>query len=574
MKDTANANCRELLDVMIAQGVETIILSPGSRNTPLLIGASARESLKKYIIHDERTAAFTALGIAMISKKPVALACTSGTALYNYAPAIAEAYYQNIPLIIITADRPAQWIDQDDSQTLRQFGALDKIVKRSYDIYAETGMSIPCRNKDYASEREWYVNRIANEAVLTAISGKPGPVHINMQFADPLNVTIDYKEQNSRIISIITNDNALAPHKCREIAEELLEKRVMVVSGFMPSDNALNRAISEFCQLPNVTLMAETISNLHVRDHSHMIDAVLSKIDSQTKENLRPDIVISIGGSLVSRMLKEYIRECRATEHWTLSDTDVSIDCFQRLSKHLDVSPTRFFSSISGMSRHLLKKGFKCKHTNYNSAWKSIRDKIYTADKTNLSKLSWSEMKAFSKVFNEMPTDWNLFLSNGTSVRYAQLLIDRNPHGCYCNRGVSGIDGTNATAFGASLAYGGTTLLVTGDMSFAYCPEILNLRKLGGDLRIIVINNHGGGIFRFIRTTRELEIREEYFCCDPQHPTEAITKAYGWNYLQANNESELAEALDKLICTPTSLLEINVPPEKSAETLIQRLENR
>ena len=145
-QDTANINCRELLDVMMAKGVETLVISPGSRNAPLLIGAAARPELRKIIITDERTAAFTALGIGMVTGRPVGLICTSGTALYNYAPAVAEAFYQHVPLIVITADRPAQWIDQDDSQTLKQFGALQNIVKRSYDIYAEIGMTTPCAN--------------------------------------------------------------------------------------------------------------------------------------------------------------------------------------------------------------------------------------------------------------------------------------------------------------------------------------------------------------------------------------------------------------------------------------------
>lgn len=342
MKDTANANCRELLDVLIAQGVDTIVLSPASRNTPLLVGASAREELRKIIITDERTAAFTALGIGIVTRRPVALACTSGTALYNYAPAVAEAYYQKIPLVVITADRPAQWIDRDDSQTLRQFGALDKIVKRSYDIYAETGMTAPCGNSTYASEREWYVNRTANEAMLTAKEGQPGPVHINMQFGNPLGNVTDRSEATPRVVRVIGNDSGLPPHKMRALAEELVGKRIMVVAGFMGADDSLNRAIREFSRLENVTVLAETISNLHLDGHAYMIDSLLSRLDPEERKALKPDIVISIGGALVSRMLKEYLRGCENTEHWTLADTDVSVDCFQRLTTHMDVPPTDF----------------------------------------------------------------------------------------------------------------------------------------------------------------------------------------------------------------------------------------
>jgi len=571
MTDTANANCRELLDVLIAQGVETIVLSPGSRNTPLLIGSSSRPELKKLIITDERTAAFIALGVGIVTRRPVALACTSGTAMYNYAPAVAEAFYQKIPLVVITADRPAQWIDQDDSQTLKQFGALDKIVKRSYDIYSETGMTVACGNKSYASEREWYVNRTANEAMLTAKQGQPGPVHINMQFGNPLGDISQNNMSSVRKVEVMYNDSGLPLHRMRELAAELIDKKIMVVAGFMGADNQLNRAIHEFSELDNVTVLAETISNLHLGGHAYMVDAMLSKMTPEEKVQMKPDIVISVGGALVSRMLKEYLRGCECTQHWTLADTDVSVDCFQRLSMHIEVAPDRFFKGMSGMIRHIRTKRNCNTTSDYRHLWQKAREKAFQTNQSRLRAMPWSELKALNYVFSSIPKSWNLFLSNGTCIRYAQLLVDTLPHACYCNRGVSGIDGTNATAFGVALAYGGTTLLVTGDMSFAYCTEILNLHSLGGDLRIIVVNNRGGGIFRFIGTTRDLAIREEYFCCDPNIPLERVTHAYGWEYLHADSESGLRKGLKKLLSTQKCLLEIFVEPDTSAEELIKYL---
>lgn len=149
--------------------------------------------------------------------------------------------------------------------------------------------------------------------------------------------------------------------------------------------------------------------------------------------------------------------------------------------------------------------------------------------------------------------------------------MDRLPHACYCNRGVSGIDGTNATAFGVSLEYKGPTVLVTGDMSFAYCPEVMHLRKLGGDLRIIVMNNAGGGIFRFIKTTRNLDIREKYFCADPGLPIDKLTEAYGWKYLMADDEKTLRSALHVLLNESATLLEVRADAGKSAEILLDFL---
>lgn len=571
MRDTANSNCRELLDVLVAQGVRHFVASPGSRNAPLLIGLSVRETIQVRMVNDERTAAFTALGIAVSLQKPVALVCTSGTALYNYAPAVAEAYYQNIPLIIISADRPSQWIDQDDSQTLHQFEALDKIVKKSFDIPAETGSSIHCRNQEFESERAWFVNRIANEAFLTATQGRKGPVHVNIQFSEPLNETIAYQPVQPRTVKVIRNDNGLAPHKLKEISEYLGNKKIMVVAGFMLPDNTLNRSLTEYSRLPNVTVLCETLSNIHLEGHAYMIDSLLVRMTGEIREKLKPDVVITIGGSLVSRMLKEYLRECEGTEHWTLQDTAFSMDCMQRLSVHVDVSPSRFFRGISGMTRHLIKKGQITGTPEYREIWQKFREHVYHQDQEKKKNLPWSEYKALGMLFDHINPSTNIFLSNGTCVRYAQLLLDRLPHGCYCNRGVSGIDGTNATASGMAMVNRSMTLLVTGDVSFSYCTEILNRRPEDGDLRIVVVNNSGGGIFRFIKTTRNLPQLEQYFCSDPRIQLEKLAKAYNWKYVRAGNTEEMKKAIDLLMSVEKTILEITVDPETSASTLIDVL---
>ena len=268
--DTAKTYCRILYDILIEKGVEDIVLSPGSRNAPLLIGAACRP-FRRHIITDERTAAFTALGISLAANKPVAIACTSGTALYDYAPAIAEAFYQNIPLIVITADRPLEWIDQDDSQTLIQPGALDKIVKGSYDI--------PVEHADDSNEK-WYVNRIINEACNLALSGRRGPVHINIRLDNPLTEVIPFTEGHPRIIEYIDNLN-LPPHLYKELANQLLGKKILVTAGFMQPDNELNKALSVFSRLPNVALMCETLSNLHLLGDPYSIDTVLSVIENK-----------------------------------------------------------------------------------------------------------------------------------------------------------------------------------------------------------------------------------------------------------------------------------------------------
>lgn len=563
--DTAKLYCRILYDILMAKGVEDIVLSPGSRNAPLLIGAACRP-FRRHIITDERTAAFTALGISMASNKPVTLACTSGTALYDYAPAIAEAFYQKIPLIVVTADRPLEWIDQDDSQTLTQPGALDKIVKGSFDIPVE---------HPYDDNQEWYVNRVLNEACNLALSGRRGPVHINIRLDNPLTDVIPYTPGHPRIIGYVDNLD-LPPYLYREMADILADKTVMVTAGFMQPDNGLNKALSAFSQLPNVVVMCETLSNLHLPGNPYSIDTTLSAIEDREKEGnhiLRPDVVISVGGALVSRKLKEFIRKNPPDEHWTLGDTNPSSDCFMALSRHIEVSPARFFK---GISKHLLKLNKYRKNDSFSSIWKQTRERALESHNRFIREHpEWSEMSAFHYMLKELPQKYNLFLSNGTAVRYGQLFTENIPHASFGCRGVSGIDGTTATAAGCAMAYKGPTLLITGDMSMAYDTGIMGIGNIPGNFKIVVINNKGGGIFRFIPSTRNCVGRDELFCAAPNLPLEKLAEAYGWMYIKAESNQELQECfLPFLALKQNAILEIKADENQSADILIDYMSRK
>ena len=557
--DTSVVSARILLDVAIAHGVETIILSPGSRNTPLLIGASARKKLKKYIINDERTAAFTALGIATVSQKPVALACTSGSALYNYAPAIAEAFYRHIPLTVISADRPLQWISQD-SQTLVQPYALSGIVKGSYSIPSQNSMQ-GSANENFLTEYEWYVNRISNEALNLAQRDVKGPVHINIEFEAPFNGLQPYRDEEIRIIRETELSKNLNVEKIKELASRISEKKVLIVAGQLSPDHKLQRALSDFSRLTNVFVLAEPLSNLHLDSLNLVSNQLFSpEYNSELKE-LNPDIIISIGGIPVSENLKSFVRNCEDAEVWTLGDTNSGDDRYMRLVNHFDVSPDRFFKSLVSMIRHLSRKGLEIKNKGYREKWIDLMRKFRKSRTEFLDNDKWSEIKALKIITQHIPDNYNLFLSNGMLIRKTMDVISRLPHSVYANRGVSGIEGTNATALGASLSYKGPSLLLTGDMSFSYCPDILNLAKLGGDLRIIVINNKGGGIFREIATTRSLPCREEYFCNAPELPLEKLAEAYSWAYVKADSEKSLIGALSSVFSQDKTIVEVFVPNE-------------
>ncbi len=562
MVSTENLYCRQVVDVLRGHGVKTAFCSPGSRNAPLLIALNAIKSIRKFVVIDERSAAFQALGYSLVKRKPVALVCTSGTAVLNYAPAIAEAYYAGVPLIVVSADRPREWIDQDDSQTIRQFGILGHIVKGSYDIRAiPEGM-----DSEYSCDVKWTVNRTVNEALIKAMDGKPGPVHINVQLANPLGNIADFDCAHERVVSFIRRSEFLPNSVIESLASQAATSKILVVAGFSSPDNALHTNLRQFASLPNVAVMTETISNLYnPQPLSTMIDSVLCRMDETEKQRMRPDIVISLGGALVSRMLKHYLRSYPPKLHWSLGHTNYFCDCFKSLTSVVDVSPDRFIRQLYVE----LRKSASGDVPDYSSQWDTLRRCALEWSERYIESAPWSDLKAFDFLLKNLTID-NLFLSNGTPVRYAQLI----PHRChaeYCNRGVSGIDGCTATAVGAARAYTGQTTLISGDISWLYDSGASSLHDIPPSMRIVVIDNSGGGIFRFINSTSHLpeNILQPYFCVDNLPDIAAIASAYGLEVEEASDMEQLADAVDWLEQDSdlSRLLLVHTPPHTNSDVL-------
>ena len=560
------------MDIIAEHGVKDVVCSPGSRNTPLIIAAAARENLRKHVIVDERSAAFVALGMALVSRRPVALVCTSGTALLNYAPAVAEAYYQGIPLIVITADRPKEWIDQDDSQTIKQPYSLANIVKETYDI----------SDREQCDGDGWYENRVFNDAMLTALRPKQGPVHINLRLSNPLQSTVEFNpDAPCRIIGEIHPAPVPSRDDIKRLAASLVGKKVLIVAGFMNPDSRLNKGMLRMAAHNNVCVMAETLSNLHLPAECYAIDSTLCTLDDTRRQALAPDVVISVGGALVSRMLKTYLRRCAAENHniihWSVGHQHTTVDCFQNLSLRIEADPGQFINSLSAELQHQRKIAADLDSESeaylYSADWSMLRLLSIRRMDSIAGEARWSDLRAFDIIMHNIDPDVNLFLSNGTAVRYAQICTRILPHACYCNRGVSGIEGSTSTALGASLASPHPTWIITGDTSFAHDIGALAANvTTGSSLKIIVINNKGGGIFRFISTTSRLECREEYFCANPALDISKVAPAFGFSYLKAENPENLEEAMTRMKSeSGPAILEISTPPEQSAKILRKAL---
>ena len=519
----------DIFSLLEQYGVNFVVCSPGSRNAALLLEAERNETLRKLVVTDERAAAFVALGIATVQQKPVALVCTSGSALLNYAPAVAEAYYQGVPLVVVSADRPLEWIDQDDSQTIRQHCAISNIVKRSYDIDGER------EEETYL----WYANRLLNEGLAITLKPKEGPVHFNIHLSGEVNES-RHIEKDIRKVDTVYPPRRLDNAFIKDLAEEAASKKIMVVAGFMPPDNRLQKAMARLERLPNVCVMAETLSNLHLNPEAYCIDPALFPLPKAQEGKYMPEIIISFGGALVSRKLKEFLRRCRPGRNLYVGYSDGLVDCFQSVTDRLECEVAPFIQTFSKLlEKKIEKEGGGA--PGFRETWHELRER----HAIDFKSLKWSDLQALHILFNALPAETNLFLSNGTSVRYNQIIPYPLTHGVWANRGVSGIEGSTSTAVGGALVYDKLTCLVSGDMSFGYDLGGLACGLAPATMRIVVVDNGGGDIFRFINATKSLSIREKYLSADGEVPAQSLAETFGWSYFYADSAQTLRDQLEE-----------------------------
>jgi len=562
MKNTAKKAARMLASLLARHGVGEAVLSPGSRNTPLIMALERHPDISTRVVIDERSAGFIALGMALTIQSPVALVCTSGTAPLNYAPAVAEAFYRDVPLIVITADRPGEWIDQDDSQTIIQPGIFANFIKGTFDIPVESD----------EPDRMWYINRSLNDAITLATQGRPGPVHINIRLADPLGeeCEIDDLDRHGEEARAIRCDVPMTPSVPSDAFDDMAERlmppaKVLILVGFM-APGALDAILRELSRRPNIVVMHEAQSNLHgYGDFIPNIDATLREVPNPDVFPYNPDIVITIGGSLTSRMVKTWLRRLPGVKHWSIGEHNHAVDCFRHLTMRIPYHPWPVMSMLSSR----IRKRNNSETTAFKTAWKAASEAAAAHAVEYAETAPWSDFKAMSMVMERLPHQWNLHLSNGTAVRYAQLFDYSKASSISCNRGVSGIDGCTSTAIGSATVSSVPTVLITGDMSMQYDIGALATTFIPRNFKIIVLNNGGGGIFRFIPSTRHLPELNRCFAADVRLPLKKLAVAYGFKHIIAENHNQLEVAMKKLLSSnivPT-ILEIVTDGEISAKTL-------
>jgi 2-succinyl-5-enolpyruvyl-6-hydroxy-3-cyclohexene-1-carboxylate synthase len=540
---------QQLAALLARKKIFDVVLCPGSRNGPLIHTLAGCGQFDCRMIVDERSAGYFALGIAQAKEIPVVLVCSSGTAAVNFAPAVAEAFYQNIPLIVVTADRPAYWIDQLENQCIHQTGLYRNFIKQSCEL--------PLEESD---NQLWSGACLINDILNTAVSDRPGPVHINIPLEEPLHRTVDAPLPDVKAVeqtrtSITLDENALAG-----AVEEINQAdKILVLAGQSFAGADLNNALALFAAKTGALVAAEHLANLQIPSNCCCArpELVLGSISQADAAIFQPDLLITFGRHFVSKRIRQYLRDYKPEKHIHVDAGGGHMDTYQALTRVCTMAPERFFEQTAGMQIKKTSGG-------YAGVWKDREKKAAQIFKQYLDQAPFSDFTVCAGVLNAVPKDSVVHLGNSSTVRYAVLNSGIPGVTWLGNRGTSGIDGSVSTAVGGASCSSKINTLILGDLSFFYDSNGLWNKYLGGNLRVVLLNNGGGNIFSFVedlagRTGEDNQhVFETCFFAGHTAKAQGLASAFGLDYLQADSASSLDKALEKLY-----------NPDRSVPTLLE-----
>ena len=554
-----------------------VVISPGSRNAPLAIGFASNKSFNCYSIIDERSAGFFAVGIAQQKQNPVVLLCTSGSAVLNYYPAVSEAYYSEIPLIILSADRPQYKIDIGDGQTINQSKVFEKNILYSDNLVQDVthqSNEILKSNKQSLLKKKSNLNFIRNaqkkiqtknqEIIKKIVSNclrYNKPVHLNIPFEEPLydfiekpNIKIpDFKRPRFDIVKEKVNYESFQKNS-----------KVLVLIGCLKPGLISPKTVESLVGTKNVVVLTETTSNIHHDRFFENIDKIIAPVEHLENKNeifksLVPELLITIGGMVTSKKIKNFLRNSTKTKHIHLGDEKANDTYFKNVLP-LNVEPNEFFSNFSFVEN---------KSLNYYDVWDKIQSKREVAHKKFIQNIPFSDLLAYSYIVDFIPKNIQIQAANSSTIRYLQLFKMKHDNLMYCNRGTSGIDGSTSTAVGASVVSSEPVLLITGDLSFFYDSNGLWNDYVNASFRIIIINNGGGGIFRILPGFQNNNLYSKYIETSQNLKAKQLAKLHGFKYQNRKTKFGLKLALRNFFkpSNKPKILEISTNSETSSETL-------
>ena len=542
-------NVNILTALLAAHGIDHAVLCPGSRNAPIVHNLHECPDIQCYPVTDERSAGFYALGMAQALNKSVAVCVTSGTALLNLAPAMAEAYYQHVPLVVISADRPPQWIDQLDGQTLPQLDALGRFVKKA--------VTLP---EPHDEEERWFCNRLVNEALIETHHHGYGPVHINVPISEPL-FDFNVKELPEERTICLLNPRCYQGLLLDCVGQFCLSKKPMVVIGQI----AVNDLLPD--DLLSISACAVVLhESLSVGNGGTHFDEILDAIG--TESDYMPDFVLYLGDTMVSKRIKRFLRNLKDAHIWAVTEDGSLHDTSMNLYGIIEGHPADVLNDLVDSAKMKVISGTSA----FKERWSLALQKA--ADHARTYAPAYSQMTAV-KNFEQRLTllssnpenEFFVHYANSSSVRLANIYAQ---HYVYCNRGVNGIEGSLSTAAGFSCVTDENVFCVIGDLSFFYDQNALWNQNLKGNLHILLLNNGCGGIFNTLKGLEGSPARSRFVAAEHHTTAEGICQQNDVVYLQAKNMDEMQQGIDTLLSIKSNrpvLLEVFTEAQTDAQVI-------
>lgn len=561
---------------LVNLGIKYACISPGSRSTALTYAISKNKKIKSCIIIDERTAAFFATGLARKTNSPVVLVCTSGTAVAEFYPAIIEAFYQRIPLIICTADRPIEALNNGTNQTIEQ----NNIYRNHIRFFDDVGLP------ELTEIRINHLKSIANRAFYECKIKSPGPVHLNFPFRKPLEPSsytdeIDDKyfkkiysiEQSSSLKKYdlaLNNESQFLPNpKTIEYIISLIknETRGLIVAGPDNFNSEFLGAISLLSDKLNFPILAEATSQLRI--NNQIKNNIISNYDAflrakKFNQSHEAEIILYFGKTVISKGLEDYLENSNARRIIINSYGDF-YDPNNKAELVIQSEPASFCKILlDEINQNKIKLNNEVWLNDFKSA-DNISEKI--KNKIINNKKSFYEPTIIEQLVEIIPENSNLMISNSLPIRdFEYFSSSKNKKiNIFHNRGASGIDGITSTALGIAKESDDSTILLTGDLAFYYdLNSLLIAKKYSIPIIIIVINNNGGAIFDALPISKEKEILKDYFITPHNLNFKNLVKGFEGNYIKIKTRNEFIYSIKKAFTKKTfSVIEIETNPHQS-----------
>ncbi|WP_087972737.1 2-succinyl-5-enolpyruvyl-6-hydroxy-3-cyclohexene-1-carboxylic-acid synthase [Oceanobacillus rekensis] len=538
--ETLSRYTANFVDELIKSGVTDVVISPGSRSTPLALTFTEHPRVKEWVIIDERSAAFFAMGIAKQKNLPVALVCTSGTAAANYFPAIVEAHYSRVPLIVLTADRPHELRDVGAPQAIEQIKLYGDYAKWFHEMALPEG----------SPEMFHYARNKAARAVYMAQEGNPGPVHLNFPFREPLNPDFSLEnlwesptgqQRTQSVNPVLDGKKRLAKQQVQELVDKLGTGQKGVIVCGPQTDPEFASAVTELASIWGLPVLADPLSQ--VRTGSHHKDQVIESYDAflrneSIRAKLKPDYIIRFGAMPVSKAYLYYVKEHKDQEQYLVENYTGYREPTGNVTEFIFADPVMLCEDLVAESAAI----------DVDTGWLNIWQEMNSISKKHLLsgvETAITEGEVVRGLCDVIPEDSTLYVGNSMAIRDVDsfLLTTHKHMSILANRGANGIDGMVSSGVGAATAGKPVTLLL-GDLSFFHDMNgLLAAKHYKLNITILLVNNNGGGIFSFLSQSSDKRHFEALFGTPMDIEFEKAITMYGGEYAQATTEDQLKELL-------------------------------